>query len=509
MEPALMVIGLNYRTAPVGVRERFWISEGRRCEALVQLSRAEGIEEVLVMATCNRTEFWLWASDVTLAANSAMRLLAADYGLTLSEWKHFYRLLDDAALLHIFRVASSLDSMVVGEPQVVAQVKDAWQLAQKMGASARFLDAVLQKALTVSKRVRSETAIGHAALSIPFAAVELAQKTLGTLEGKKVLLLGAGKMAELSARGLLNLDPNRDPHPDPDRGPDRGPDKDRPADNYPSELGQQSVLVTVINRTLEHATELASKLGGCAVPFEERWKHMADADIIITSTSCPQAVLTRQDAERMMRERSKQERSKRERSMQGRSMRDRSVRERCTHEPPSEALREPEDDGQNMRPLVIVDIAMPRDVDPEVRNVKGIYLYDLDDLEAVADHNATERAQAAIEAQKILQVEAQGFRHKLMAERVVPTIVALRSKLDEICRQELDSFKQETGPFSKDQDEMLNAVLSRMTQRIAGSLARELKELPEKVQQEQMTTALQRLFHLHPAEQAIAGTKSA
>jgi len=190
-------------------------------------------------------------------------------------------------------------------------------------------------------------------------------------------------------------------------------------------------------------------------------------------------------------------------------MRDRSVRERCTHEPPSEALREPEDDGQNMRPLVIVDIAMPRDVDPEVRNVKGIYLYDLDDLEAVADHNATERAQAAIEAQKILQVEAQGFRHKLMAERVVPTIVALRSKLDEICRQELDSFKQETGPFSKDQDEMLNAVLSRMTQRIAGSLARELKELPEKVQQEQMTTALQRLFHLHPAEQAIAGTKSA
>ena len=145
---------------------------------------------------------------------------------------------------------------------------------------------------------------------------------------------------------------------------------------------------------------------------------------------------------------------------------------------------------------MIVDIAMPRDIDPAVREVKGVFLYDLDDLENVVDHNAGEREAAAAEGHKILQAEAQGFRRKLMAERVVPTIVALRQRLDEICRQELDSFRQESGPFSKDQDEMLNAVMSRMTQRIAGSLARELKELPEKVEQEQMTTALQRLFHL-------------
>src|SRR5271166_855806 len=180
-----MVVGLNYRTAPVGVRERFWISENRRYEALVQLSRAEGIEEVIVMATCNRTEFWLWATEVTLAANSVMRLLGADYGLKLCEWKHFYRLLDEAALLHIFRVASSLDSMVVGEPQVVSQVNEAWKQAQKVGATGRFLDAVLQKALEVSKRVRSETAIGKGAVSIPYAAVELARQTFGTLAGKK------------------------------------------------------------------------------------------------------------------------------------------------------------------------------------------------------------------------------------------------------------------------------------------------------------------------------------
>ena len=428
-----MVVGLNYRTAPVAVRERFWIAENRRYEALVQLSRAEGIEEVVVMATCNRTEFWLWATDVTLAANSVMRLLGAEYGLKLCEWKHFYRLLDEAALLHIFRVASRLDSMVVGEPQVVSQVEEAWKQAQKVGATGRFLDAVLQKALTVSERVRSETAIGNAAVSIPYAAVELARQIFGTLENKKVLLLGAGEMSELSARELLNH-------------------------------GAGSVRVSVINRTLEHATELAAKLGGVAIPFEERWQHMAEADIIISSTSCPHTILSREETEFMVR-------------------------------------------GRKDQPLVIADLAMPRDVDPGVRNVKGVFLYDLDDLENVPDHNAGEREAAAAEAHKILQAEALGFRRKLMAERVVPTIVALRLRLDEICRQELDSFRQENGPFSKDQDEMLNAVMSRMTQRIAGSLAHELKELPEKVEQEQMTTALRRLFHLPTAESAIAGTR--
>jgi len=437
MEPTLMVVGLNYRTAPVEVRERFWISEDRRYQALAQLSRAEGIEEVVVLATCNRTEFLLWVNDVTLAANSVMRLLSSEYGLELCEWKHFYRLLDDAALLHIFRVASSLDSMVVGEPQVIAQVKQAWQQAKKVGATDRFLDTVMQKALTVSKRVRTETAIGNAAVSIPYAAVELTRQILGSLENKKVLLLGAGKMSELSARGLLNH-------------------------------GASSVKV--INRTLEHAAELAAKLGGVAIPFEERWQHMAEADIIITSTSCPHTILSRKEAETLMQER--------------------NVRARQTQE-------------SKDRPLVIVDIAMPRDIDSAVREVKGIFLYNLDDLENVVDHNAGEREAAAADAQKILEAEALGFCRKLMAERVVPTIIALRQRLDEICRQELDSFREENGPFPKDQDEMLNAVMSNMTKRIAGSLARELKELPEKVEQEQMTSAVQRLFHLQTPETAL------
>src|SRR5271157_3579388 len=265
-----MVIGLNYRTAPVAVRERFFISENRRYEALVQLSRAEGIEEVIVLATCNRTEFLMWVNDVTLAANSVMRLLGAEYGLMLCQWKHFYRLLDEAALLHIFRVASSLDSMVVGEPQVVSQVNEAWKQAQKIGATGRFLDAVLQKALAVSQRVRAETAIGNAAVSIPYAAVELTRQIFGKLEHKKVLLVGAGKMSEMSARELLK---------------------------------HGAGSVRVVNRTLEHACELANKLAGVAFPFEERLQHMAKADIVISSTSCPHTILSREEAESVIRER--------------------------------------------------------------------------------------------------------------------------------------------------------------------------------------------------------------
>jgi glutamyl-tRNA reductase len=322
--------------------------------------------------------------------------------------------------------------MVLGEPQIIAQVKAAWQLAQQVGNTGRFLDAVMQKALTVSKRVRNETAIGNAAVSIPYAAVETARELFGSLQGRKVLLLGAGKMSELSARYLVN----------------------------------HGASVVVLNRTFEHAQELAARLQGTAVPFEERRGHMIDADIVISSTSCPHTILSREEAEEIVRERRK-------------------------------------------TPLCLVDIAVPRDIDPAVRHVEGIALYDIDDLQTVVKHNASEREAAAEEAHKIIVAEAKTFRRKLQAERVVPTIVALRQRLDQVCRQELESFCQEYGPLPKDQEQLLAAAVARVTQRIAGSLARELKELPEKVEQEQMTTALQRLFHLETPERALAGTSTA
>ncbi len=430
MEPTVLAIGLNHRTAPVAIRERFWISESRRYEALVRLAGAEGIEEVVVLATCNRTEFLLWASDPGLAENSVLRFLTAEYGLTLCEWKHFYRLLDDAALLHIFRVASSLDSVVLGDPQIVIQFASAWQQAQKVGSTNQFLDAVLEKALAVSKRVHGETAISNPAVSVPNAAVELARQTLGTLANKRVLVLGAGKMSELAARSLVDH-------------------------------GASSVCV--INRTFEHALELAGSLAATAVPYGERRQHLVDSDIVISSTSCPDFVLGREEMECIAHQRPR-------------------------------------------RPLVLADIALPRDIDPRVRELEGIFLYDLDDLERVVAHNEGEREAAALEGQRIVEDEAQGFRRKLLSERAVPTIVELRSQLERICRQELESFQNECGPFSKDQNELLEDVVVRITRRIAGSLARELKEPPEKGERYPLTTAVQRLFHLETPEKATAGT---
>jgi len=174
--------------------------------------------------------------------------------------------------------------------------------------------------------------------------------------------------------------------------------------------------------------ELAQALGGTAVPIEDRWQYLLGADIVISSTSCPHYILSHEEAERIARERDE-------------------------------------------RPLVLVDIAMPRDIDPRVRQVRGVFLYDLDDLERVVERNAGEREAAALEAQKIVEDEAIGFRHRLLSERVVPTIVALRSRLDQICRQELQFFQDECGPFSKDQNELLEDVVVRMTRKLAGSLA--------------------------------------
>ncbi|MBZ5628921.1 MAG: glutamyl-tRNA reductase [Acidobacteriia bacterium] len=432
MEPCLMVIGVNYRTAPVAVRERFWISEPRRFEALVQLSRAQAIDEVAVLATCNRTEFILWTRDAATASGSVLNFLTREYGLKLCEWKHFYRKIDEQALTHVFRVASSLDSMIVGEPEIVAQVKAAWAVAQQVGTSGRFLDSVFQKALTVSKRVRNETAISNAAVSVPYAAVQLAKQIFGSLQDRKVLLLGAGKMSETAARYLIKNGAND---------------------------------VRVMNRTLEHAQELATALNGKAFRLEERLAQVREADVVISSTSCPHVILTRDEMEQIVERR----------------------------------------DGA---PLLLVDIAVPRDIDPEVRQVNGVFLYDIDELEQVTKKNEGERKNAAAGAEKIVAEEARAFRGKLAAERVVPTIVALRGRLEEISRQEVEAFKQEAGPFTEEQVRTLETLAARITQRISGLLARELKEVPEKLEQDRMTEAVQRLFHLEQLQQAVVGTRN-
>lgn len=427
-----MVIGLNHRTATLAMRERFWVGENQRYLALRQLSSAEGVEEVAVLSTCCRTEFLLWASEPTLAANSLLNFLTREYELKLSEWEHFYRLLDEQALAHIFRVASGLDSIVLGEAQIEAQVKTAWEQARTVGATGRFLNSIFEKALAVCERVHSETAIGKLAVSIPLATLDLAQQIFGSLVGRKVLLLGAGKLSELSARHLV-------------------------------EAGAGPVMV--IDQSSTRAKEVAERLGGTAATLADRWSCLLRADIAVSATGCPHVILTREEAERIAGER-------------------------------------------NRVALVIMDIAMPRDVDPEVRRVDGILLYDLEGLERSVGGNAAERRIAAEEAEKIVAAEAQAFRGKLQAESVVPTAVALRRRLEEICRQELEFFVEERGPFSREQVQSLHAVTAHVIRKIAGSLVRELRELPEKQEQEQMTAAITRLFRLESPEGALAGARS-
>jgi glutamyl-tRNA reductase len=318
--------------------------------------------------------------------------------------------------------------MVVGEPEITGQVKAAWSKAQQAGATGRFLDAVFQKALGVSKRVRNETAIGAAAVSVPYAAVELARQIFGSLKDRKVLVLGAGKMSELSARYLVAS-------------------------------GASAVWVT--NRTYAHAVELADRLGGGAVPFEDRWQHLADADIVLSSTGCPHVVISKEDAQRIHGAR------------QG-------------------------------RPVFLIDIAVPRDIDPAVRDVPGVFLYDIDDLEQVVERNLSQRQAAATEAEQIVAREAQSFSRKLASERVVPTITALHAHLEQIRQEEMERYEREFGPLSAAEQQALDALTAKMVQRISSELARELKQIPERPEQDQLADALRRLFHLPRPRPALS-----
>jgi len=425
-----MVIGLNHRTAPIAMRERFWIGESRRYEVLRQLKNAEGVEEIVVLSTCCRTEFLLWANEPTLAANSVLQFLGAEHGLKLTEWQHFYRLLDEAALIHIFRVAAGLDSMTLCGPDISPHLASAREQAHAVGATGRFLNSVLDRAMQVSGRVRSEGILGSGTVSIPAAMFELSREIFGEVQGRRILLLGASDTTEASARYLL-------------------------------ERGAGSVVV--IDQSTQRAADLAQKLGATAATLADRWKSMLVADIVITSTGCPHVVLSREEAERIAAER-------------------------------------------NRVALVIIDLGMPRDIDPDVRRVDGILLYDFEGLERTVANAARDQSAVLAKAEKILAAEAQVFRSQLQAESTVPTIVALRQRLNEICRQDLESFIEERGPFTREQDQLLHAITAQLLQKIASSLARELKELPEKEEQERMTAAVTRLFHLHPPEKALAGT---
>src|SRR5213592_1503476 len=312
------LIGVNHNSAPIEVRERLAIPESRLPDAMRRLAEHPGVDEGLILCTCNRVEVLAQTKN---GAADLRRFLREYFQLDPAQYEpHLYEYREQEAVRHLFRVAASLDSMVVGEPQILAQVKEAYATARAVGAVHSQLDLLLTRAFAVAKRVRNETAVGSSAVSVASVAVELAKKIFGALDGKQVYLVGAGKMSELAARHLL---------------------------------AHGAAAIFVANRTYERATQLAARFNGEAIRFEELYNTCDRADIVITSTGAPRAIFRREHGELFLSRRKN-------------------------------------------RPMFFIDIAVPRDVDPEMNKLDGIFVYDIDDLQgAVTSHVAGRTKEAA------------------------------------------------------------------------------------------------------------------
>lgn len=358
----LFVAGLSHRTAPIAVREQLVVDEDKLREILADLTGRGTCAEVMIVSTCNRVEVYGVAEAPGEARGAAFRQMGAHRGLGLPALEPLLYSLDGAeAVQHAFRVASSLDSMMLGEPQILGQVKDAFALAQSCRTVGPVLHSLMSQAFAVAKRVRSDTEVGRHAVSVSFAAVELARKIFDGLDGRSVLLVGAGEMGELAARHFQ----------------DHG-----------------TLPVYVANRTAGRAQALARELAGTAVPFEDLFSVMGQVDIVITSTAAGEAIITAGDVAPVL-------------------------------------------PGRRGRPLFFIDISVPRNVDPAVNDLDNVFVYDVDDLRSVVEANLRERKRQAQQAESLVEREVAKFADRLRSLEVVPTIVSLREKLEEIRKTEL------------------------------------------------------------------------
>src|SRR4051812_27056478 len=341
---SFLLTGVNHHSAPVDVRERFAVPEKDLPSAVQKLSSYPGIEEGMIISTCNRVEFLARATNGSADIHG---FLADYFQASREEFEpYLYDYRDNDAVRHIFRVASSLDSMVVGEPQILGQVKEAYATARAVGGVNSQLDALLSRAFAVAKRVRNETAVATSAVSVASVAVDLAKKIFGNLQGKSVYLVGAGKMCELAARHLL---------------------------------AHGAGQIYVSNRTYERAEALAKKFNGEALPFDQLYDTVPRADIVISSTGAPHAIFRKEHGEKFLSKR-------------------------------------------RNRPMFFIDIAVPRDVDPEMNKLDGIFLYDIDDLQQVVSSHVADRRVEADRAEAIVQLEVDKFQARLQTLDVVPTI---------------------------------------------------------------------------------------
>ena len=361
----IIVVGLNFRTAPVEVRERFAFAERELPKAIEMLKQTPSIMECVIVATCNRTELYAVVDRHVLCGHYIRHFMEQWFGMPRETFtKYLYMYEDEAAIRHLFRVACGLDSMIIGETQILGQVRDAFLLAQRERATGTLFNMLFKQAVTLGKRAHTETSIGESAVSVSYAAVELGKRIFGGFGGKTALIVGAGKMGELTAKHL-------------------------------NASGIKRVLVA--NRTYERAAEFAGRLGGEPMRLEEAASRLAEADVVISSTGSREYVLTKAQVEQAMRSR------------------------------PS-------------RPLFLIDIAVPRDLDPAIADIPNVFLYDIDDLEGIVESNLEQRRKEAAKIETMIAAELEAFLSWYRTLGVVPLIRALQEKAEKIHTETMQSL---------------------------------------------------------------------
>ena len=415
---SLVVVGINHRTAPVEVRERVVFEPGRIPDALQQLRGLPDVRESVIVSTCNRTELYCVCDGA--AAPDLGDWLQRYHGLGTPLHHSLYHHDADKAVAHAFSVASGLDSMVLGEPQILGQLKDAYRVAQESGTTGPVLNRLFQCAFSVAKRVRTETKIGANAVSVASAAVAMAKTVFATFENRTALLVGAGETVALAAKHLY-------------------------AD------GLRRMIIA--NRSLERARELAAEFHGFAIGLDEIPNHLKEADIVVASTAAPHSIITRHMTEQALRARKR-------------------------------------------RPMFMVDIAVPRDIDADVAELEDVYLFTVDDLQSVVNENLEGRRQAAREAHELIDGEVERFAHLLRTRDAAPMIRRLREEAERTKRHTLEQAVQMLAQ-GKSQQDALNFLANTLTNRLIHAPSQRLRDAAETGDGEVVETIAQ-IYKLDP-----------
>jgi glutamyl-tRNA reductase len=414
------ITGLNHRSAPVEVREKLAIKETELPAALAELKSTPGVAECAVLSTCNRVEIML-AIDDDCSGREAARDFLSRFRPVDGTWleNYLYSYDGEDAIKHLFRVASSIDSMIVGEPQILGQLKAAYSVARQEGTVSSLLNVVMSKAFAVAKRVRTETEIGSSAVSVSYAAVELAREIFGALKNKSVMLIGAGKMSELAGR----------------------------------HLARSGAHILVTNRTQARAQQLASSTGGTMVPYERFRAHLPEVDIVITSSGVSEYLLEKGDMKRVL-------------------------------------------DARRNRPMFLIDIAVPRNVEPSVNELDNVFVYDIDDLQRVVDDNLRGRMNEAADASRIIEEEVADLQVWLRTRAIGPAIADVQDSLERIRQAELDRLRGKLGALTPQQEQAIEQLTRGLVNKIAHGPIAELRRQAVNANGSAVVESIRNMFRL-------------